>query len=62
MINQDLLIYIKKRLSDDISRGQIVSDLESVGWKERDIADAFQGYEEKVFVRNSWGKQVFQER
>ena len=56
MINQDLLIYIKKRLSDDISRGQIVSDLESVGWEEKDIADAFQGHEEKVFVRNSWGK------
>ena len=56
MTNQDLLIYIKKRLSDDISRGKIVSDLESVGWEEKDITDAFQGHEEKVFVRNSWGK------
>ena len=53
MKNQDLLIYIKNRLNDGVSREQIISDLEKVGWEKKDIDDAFQAHEEGVPIQRS---------
>jgi len=54
MKNQDLLVYIKSRLNDGVSREQIISDLENVGWEKKDIDEAFQAHEDGVPIQKSW--------
>lgn len=53
MKNQDLLVYIKNRLDNGISREKIILDLENVGWEKKDIDEAFQAHEEGVPIQRS---------
>lgn len=54
MVNQELIEYINKKVSEGSTKESLISDLNTGGWTESDINEAF----EKIIVSGGVGKNI----
>ncbi len=53
MINKELLEYIKKRLSENVTKEDLVTELASGGWNKNDVEESIKKIESNNIIENN---------